>query len=103
LDQQVDYINQRDLKEFAQAQALRELRNAKTPEEGAIGAADYERAEHHVWGGGDVLSSSTPVQKVYDMTHPAPPQSVVIRNQTGANVPRSLFSVAQPYAPASAQ
>jgi hypothetical protein len=100
LDQQVDYIIQHDLKDFAQAKALQELRNAKTPEEGAIGAADYERAENHVWGGGDRLSAQTPVQRVYDMTHP---QSVVIRNHSGANVTRSLFSVAQPYAPATAQ
>jgi hypothetical protein len=78
------------------------LRAAKTAEEGSLAAADYERAEGYSPGRGDVVSSSTPAQKVYDITHGRmPPQSVIIRNQSGANVPRSMFSVAQPYANAT--
>ena len=40
-------------------------------------------------------------QKPVAFHAPEHPHSVVIRNQTGANVPRSLYSVAQPYANAT--
>jgi hypothetical protein len=146
LDQQLDYIIKTDLPREQRAYAG--LTNAKTPEEGSIAATQYERAEGYN-GRTDILTYSTPVQKVYDTIHrplpfkrddsilkftPKPKKAagpkpgaddtsdqedkrsplqqmydaqhyrnVVIRSQTGASTPRSLFSVAQPFPPATQQ
>jgi hypothetical protein len=124
LDRQLDYIIKTDLPRQQRAYAT--LQNAKTPEEGSIGASQFERAEGFN-GITDILTYRTPVQKVYDTIHRPTPaandtssqedqrsplqqvydaqhyRNVVIRSQTGANPPRSLFSVAQPFPPATQQ
>jgi muramidase (phage lysozyme) len=48
----------------------------------------------------DQEDQRTPLQQMYDAQHY---RNVVIRSQTGASTPRSLFSVAQPFPPATQQ
>jgi hypothetical protein len=67
-DDQIDW----EIKELntTEARAAAKLRAAQTPEEGAIGASTYERAENYNSATGvDAQTFRTPVKQVYDRIH----------------------------------
>jgi Phage tail lysozyme len=107
------WSDERVQEEFFANEAERKIPNWKT-EHGFENAGEIS----HAYEGYSDNSTGTRIanakafeQRYAEHHHNAPhpfvaphhPQSVVIRNQSGANVPRSVFSIAQPYASAGAQ
>jgi len=105
-----DWTTERAQEEFFANEAERKIPNWKT-EHGFENAGEIS----HAYEGYGDNSTGTRVANAkaflgrYREHHmkpvafqaPTHPHSVVIRNQSGANVPRSMFSIAQPYAPAT--
>jgi hypothetical protein len=83
----------------SEAKAAARLRDARTPEEGAIGASTFERAEHYnMFTGVDDQTGNTPVQHVYDRIHGVGKSAprITIRNSTPNHPTHSAQMISGP-------